>query len=64
MSRIFRPSEDQITRAYQVIAEFESADTDLAAIDGKLIEKPVGCEKYRIVSIVDRIAGEGLCVAQ
>ena len=37
------------------IAEFEKADTGLVVIDGKLIEKPVLREMYRMVSIADRM---------
>ena len=35
--------------------EFEAADTGLVVIDGKLIEKPVMREMYRITSIADRL---------
>lgn len=52
---VFTPSEVQIVRARRVIAEFEKADTGLIVIDGKLIEKPVLREMYRIVAIADRM---------
>ena len=35
--------------------EFEKADTGLIVIDGKLIEKPVMREMYRIAAIADRL---------
>jgi (S)-citramalyl-CoA lyase len=38
-----------------VISEFEAADTGLVVIDGKLVEKPVLREMYRIVSIADSL---------
>ena len=39
----------------RVIAEFESADTGLVVINGKLIEKPVLRDMHRIVAIADRM---------
>ena len=38
----------------RIIAAFEEADTGLVVIDGKLIEKPVLRDMYRIVAIADR----------
>ena len=55
LNEVFTPSPDQITRARRTIAEFEKADTGLVVIDGKLIEKPVLREMYRMVSIADRM---------
>ena len=55
LNEVFTPSADQINRARGTIAEFEKADTGLVVIDGKLIEKPVLREMYRIVSIADRM---------
>ena len=55
LNEIFTPSADQISRARRTIAEFEKADTGLVVIDGKLIEKPVLREMYRMVSIADRM---------
>ncbi len=56
LNEVFTPSEAQITRARRIIAEFEAADTGLVVIDGKLIEKPVLRDMYRIVAIADRMA--------
>lgn len=56
LNEVFTPSEVQITRARRIIAEFEAADTGLVVIDGKLIEKPVLRDMYRIVAIADRMA--------
>ena len=39
----------------KIIKAFEEADTGLVVIDGKLIEKPVMREMYRIVSIARKI---------
>ena len=55
INEVFTPSEVQITRARRVTAEFEKADTGLVVIDGKLIEKPVLREMYRIVAIANRM---------
>ena len=55
LNKVFTPSEVQITRARRIIAEFEEADTGLVVIDGKLIEKPVLREMYRIVAIADQL---------
>ena len=55
LNEVFTPSSNQITRARRTIAEFEKADTGLVVIDGKLIEKPVLREMYRMVSIADRM---------
>lgn len=55
LNAVFTPSDDQIARARRIIAEFEAADTGLVVIDGKLIEKPVLRDMYRIVAIADRM---------
>ena len=55
LNEVFTPSTDKIAHARRIIAEFEKADTGLVVIDGKLIEKPVLREKYRIVAIADRM---------
>ena len=53
LNEVFTPSKEKISRARSVISEFEAADTGLVVIDGKLVEKPVLREMYRIVSIAD-----------
>ena len=55
LNEVFTPAADQIARARRVISEFEAADTGLVVIDGKLIEKPVLREMYRIRAIADRM---------
>ena len=55
LNEVFTPSEAQITRARRIISEFEKANTGLVLIDGKLIEKPVLRDMYRIVAIADRM---------
>ena len=55
LNEVFTPSAQDIDRARKIIQTFEEADTGLVVIDGKLIEKPVMREMYRIVSIADRV---------
>lgn len=55
LNEVFTPSREKIARARSVISEFEAADTGLVIIDGKLVEKPVLREMYRIVSIADSL---------
>ena len=57
LNGVFTPSEEEIARARRIIETFEKADTGLVVIDGKLIEKPVLRDMYRIVSIAERITG-------
>ena len=56
LNEVFTPSQKEITRARRIIKTFEEADTGLVVIDGKLIEKPVMREMYRIASIADRLS--------
>jgi len=55
LNEIFTPTADDIERARRVTKTFEEADTGLVVIDGKLIEKPVLRDMYRILSIAERI---------
>ena len=55
LNEVFTPSKEKISRARSVISEFEAADTGLVVIDGKLVEKPVLREMYRIVSFADSL---------
>ena len=55
LNEVFTPSPERISQARRVIAEFEAADTGLVVVDGKLIEKPVVREMYRIIGIADRM---------
>ena len=56
LNAVFTPDAESIARARSIIAEFEAADTGLLVIDGKLIEKPVLREMYRIVAIAEKTA--------
>ena len=55
LNEVFTPSADEIARAKRITRTFEEADTGLVVIDGKLIEKPVLRDMYRILSIAQRI---------
>ena len=51
INKVFTPSESEIIKAKKIIAAFEKANTGLLVIDGKLIEKPVLREMYRLISL-------------
>jgi len=55
LNNVFTPDEAQVEKARRIISAFEEADTGLVVIDGKLIEKPVLREMYRILKIAERI---------
>ena len=55
LNEVFTPTTDEIARARRITKTFEEADTGLVVIDGKLIEKPVLRDMYRILSIAERI---------
>ncbi len=57
LNEVFTPSADEVTRARRIIDKFEEADTGLVVIDGKLIEKPVLRDMYRILAIADVVGG-------
>lgn len=57
LNEVFTPSEAEIARARRIVGEFERADTGLVVIDGKLIEKPVLRNMYRIIAVADRTMG-------
>ncbi|MEM7429939.1 MAG: CoA ester lyase [Pseudomonadota bacterium] len=55
LNEVFTPSEDEVARARRIITTFEEADTGLVVIDGKLIEKPVLRDMYRVLAIAERV---------
>ncbi len=55
LNNVFTPSIEVIERAKKIISTFEEANTGLVVIDGKLIEKPVLREMYRILSIANKL---------
>ena len=55
LNEVFTPNKDEISRARRIINTYEAADTGLVVIDGKLIEKPVMREMYRIEAIANRM---------
>lgn len=56
LNEVFTPTEKEIARAKRITQTFEEADTGLVVIDGKLIEKPVLRDMYRILAIAKRIS--------
>ena len=56
LNNVFTPDQAQVDHARRVINAFEEADTGLVVIDGKLIEKPVLREMYRILAISERVS--------
>ena len=57
LNEVFTPSDEEVARARRITRTFEEADTGLVVIDGKLIEKPVLRNMYRILAIADRAGG-------
>ena len=57
INKVFTPSKDQIEKAKRITKLFEEADTGLVMVDGKLIEKPVLRDMYRILSIYNETKG-------
>ena len=55
LNNVFTPSIEVIERAKKITSTFEEANTGLVLIDGKLIEKPVLREMYRILSIANKL---------
>ena len=55
INQAFTPSAEAIAQARKVIDAFETADSGLVVVDGKLIEKPVLRAMYRIVAIAERL---------
>ena len=55
LNEIFTPTSEEISKARSVIETFERAKTGLVVIDGKLIEKPVMREMYRITAIANKL---------
>lgn len=54
LNEVFTPTEEEIARAQRITKTFEEADTGLVVIDGKLIEKPVLRDMYRILAVANR----------
>ena len=50
LNEIFTPSDADIAHAHRIVDAFESGDSGLVVIDGKLIEKPVLRSMYRVLA--------------
>tara|TARA_X000000950_G_C13908278_1_gene657873 strand:- start:60 stop:944 length:885 start_codon:yes stop_codon:yes gene_type:complete len=55
INKVFTPSNTDISKAKRIINEFEKSNKGLLVVDGKLIEKPVLRDMYRIIKIGDKI---------
>lgn len=59
VNRIFRPTEEEIDRARQVVAAFEEAEAQglgSTSLDGKMIDTPIANQARRLLTIADAIA--------
>jgi hypothetical protein len=56
LNEIFAPSEAAVAHARRVIEAFETGDSGLVVLDGKLLEKPVLRSMYRRVAVAEQIA--------
>ena len=55
LNEIFTPSEEEISKAKEIMDQFKKANTGLVVIDGKLIERPVLREMQRKLLVADKI---------
>ena len=55
LNKVFTPSKEEIDHAKKIVDQFNSSNTGLVVIDGKLIEKPVLREMQRKILIADKI---------
>ncbi len=55
LNKVFTPTKEKFNKAKKIIKLFENSSTGLVLFEGKLIEKPVLREMYRLVSIYERL---------
>ena len=55
LNDVFTPSIEEVTKAKKIIKMFEASSSGLIVYEGKLIEKPVLREMYRIINIFNKI---------
>ena len=55
LNDVFTPSLKEVKKAKKIISLFEKSSTGLVLYEGKLIEKPVLREMYRLVNIYNKI---------
>ncbi len=55
LNKVFTPTNKEVLIAKKIIKMFEKSSTGLIVYDGKLIEKPVVREMYRIINISKKI---------
>ncbi len=55
INEIFTPSIEELNKAKDIVNAFEKNNTGLLVYEGKLIEKPVLREMYRIINIFNKV---------
>ena len=55
LNDVFTPSLKEVKKAKKIISLFEKSSTGLVLYEGKLIEKPVLREMYRVVNIYNKV---------
>ena len=55
LNNIFTPTFQEVKKAQKIISLFEKSSSGLVLYEGKLIEKPVLREMYRVVNIYNKI---------
>lgn len=54
LNGVYTPTAEQVAHAKRIITTFEEADTGLVVVDGKLIERPVLRDMYRVLAVAER----------
>ena len=55
LNDVFTPTLEEVSKAKKIIKLFEDSTSGLIVYEGKLIEKPVLREMYRIINIFKKI---------
>ena len=55
LNNVFTPTLQEVKKAKQIISLFEKSSSGLVLYEGKLIEKPVLREMYRVVNIYNKV---------
>ena len=58
VNRIFRPTDEELARARNIVAAFEAAEArglGVTSIDGKMIDTPIASQARRLLSLAAAI---------
>jgi citrate lyase beta subunit len=55
LNNVFTPTLQEVKKAKKIISLFEKSSSGLVLYEGKLIEKPVLREMYRVVNIYNKV---------